>query len=134
MGLFSKTTKPNPKIVIHGIEIEFHPDHEWWGFTYRGTKFSCFQLSLTLPTNVELDAILDTVESLKQEMRSRLKKGLSQWGDSKLDDGESYSVDLHDFATDKTFTVSWSDGASWGDLGVDFTIKDQAIVDETWAD
>jgi hypothetical protein len=47
---------------------------------------------------------------------------------------ESYSINVQDFATDKTFTVSWSDGASWEDLGVDFTIKDHAITDESWGD
>jgi len=60
---------------------------------------------------------------------------MSEWGDdSKLDDGESFSINVQDFATDKSLTVSWSDGASWGDLGVDFTIKDHAIVDESWGD
>jgi hypothetical protein len=134
MGLFSKTTIPNPKLVVHGLEIEFHLDCEWWGFTYQGTDFSSFELSLTLPTMAELDGILDTLQSLKPEMRSRMQKELSEWGDAKLDDGESCSVDVGDFARDKTFRVSWSDGASWGDLGVDFTIKDHAIIDESWGD
>ena len=134
MGLFSKTPKSNPKIIVEGIEIEFHRDLEWWGFTYRRTEFSSFELSLTLPTKAELDAILKTVESLKPEMRSRLQKGLREWADSKLDDGESYTVDVKDFATGRTFEVSWSGGASWGDLGVDFTIKDHAIIDEAWGD
>ena len=134
MGLFSKTPKPNPKITVEGVEIAFHRDHEWWEFTYRGTEFSSFESSLTLPTKAELDSILDALESLKPEMRTRLKKGLSEWGDLKLDDGESYSVNVQDFAAERTFTVSWSDGASWGDLGADFTIKDRAIIDESWGD
>ena len=134
MGIFSKTPKPNPKITVEGVEITFHQEYGGWAFTYRGAEFSSFESALTLPTKVELDAILGTLESLKPEMRTRLQKGLSEWADSKLDDGESYSVNIQDFATDKTFTVSWSDGASWGDLGVDFTIKDHAISDESWGD
>src|SRR5713101_549928 len=93
MGLFSKTPKLNAKIVVGGVEIEFHRDHEWWGFIYRGTKFSTFDLSLTLPTKAELDVILDTLESLKSEMKSRLTKGPEGTGGLQLDDGESYMVD-----------------------------------------
>lgn len=134
MGFFSKTARPDPKITVEGIEIAFHRDHQWWEFTHRGTEFRSFELSLTFPTKAEIEAILDTVESLKPEMRSRLVKGFAECGDSKPDDGESYSVDVKDFVREKTFTVSWSDGASWGDLGVDFTIKDHAIIDEAWGD
>jgi hypothetical protein len=136
MGLFSRAAKPNPKIIVDGIDIEFYRDQEWWGFTYRGIKFASFELSLMLPTKVELAGILATVDSLKAEMRSRLKKGLSEWGDGdvKLDDGESCLVDLAKFVSEKTFIASWSGGRSWGDVGVDFTIKDQVIIDEAWGD
>ena len=82
-----------------------------------------------------LDSILTTLDALKPEMRTRLQKGLCEWGDeSKLDDGETYSVNVQDFASEKSFTVSWAGGTSWGDLGVDFTIRDHAIVDESWGD
>lgn len=134
MGLFSKTSKPNPILTVEGIELTFDRDHEWWKFTYRDTNFWSFGSTLTLPPKAELDSILDVLESLKPEMRERLKKGLREWGDSKLDDGETYSVDLNDYASARKFDVSWSDGASWGDLGVEFTIKDRAIVDESWGD
>lgn len=134
MGLFSKTPKPNPKITIDGIEIELR-HHERWEFTYRGTTFSSFELSLTLPTKAELDAILNTVDSLQAEMRSRVMKELSEYGDDvKLGDGASCSVDVGHFAAEKTFVISWSGGASWGDLAVDFTIRGQEIVDEAWGD
>jgi hypothetical protein len=134
MGLFSKTPKPNPKLTVEGIEIEYHSDHEWWGFTYRGIEFCSFEPSLILPAKAELDALVATLESLQPEMRSRLGKGLSEWGEAKLDDGESCLVHLQDFVADKVVTVSWSDGKSWGDLGVDFTVKGQAIIDEVWGD
>ncbi|MGV3755074.1 MAG: hypothetical protein ACO1QS_06805 [Verrucomicrobiota bacterium] len=134
MGLFSKTPKPNPKITFEGIEFTFHRDHEWWSFTYRGTDFNSFEPVLILPTKAQLDSILSTLESLMPELRTRLKKGLSEWSDSKLDDGETCSLDVQEFAKDGTFSVSWSDGASWGDMGVEYTIKDHAIIDESWGD
>lgn len=134
MGLFSKTPKPNPKIVAEGIEIEFHRDHEWWSFTYRGTVFSSYELSFTLPRKEEIDAILATVESLKPEMELRLKNGPDESGGVQLGEGESYVVDANQFATDGTFVVSWSGGTSWGDMGIDFTIKGNAIIDEGWGD
>ncbi len=134
MGIFSRTPKPNPTITVEGVEIIFHLKYTGWAFTYQGTEFMSFESALTLPAKKELDTILETLESLKPEMRTRLQKGLSEWGDSRLDDGESYSVNVQGFASDRTFTVSWSNGASWGDLGVDFTIKDHAITDESWGD
>src|SRR5215475_1372740 len=105
MGLFSKTPKAIPKVAIEGIEIAFHQEYGGWEFRYRGTKFLSFEPSLTLPPKAELDAILDTVESLKPEMGTRMQKGLSEWGDSnsKLDDGESYSINVQHFAADKSF-------------------------------
>lgn len=134
MGLFSKRPKPNPKITVDGIEIAFRDEYGGWEFKHRGAVFSTFEPALMLPTKAALDYILDTLESLKSEMKARLRKGLGEWGDSKLDDGESYSVNVQDFVANKSFTVSWSDGASWGDLAVDFTIKDHAIIDESWGD
>jgi hypothetical protein len=136
MGLFSKTPKANPRIVVDGIAIEFHLDHEWWGFTYRGMEFWSCELLLTLPTRPELDRIVDSLELLMPELKERLKKGLEEWGDysSKTDDGESYRLDVKQFYSEGTVTISWSDGASWGDLGVDFIIKDGAILDEQWGD
>jgi hypothetical protein len=88
-----------------------------------------------LPTKAELDSIVTTVASLEPEIRKRLAKGLAEWGDDcKLDDGENCSISLEELATDMTLIVSWANGASWGDLGVDFTIKDHAITDEGWFD
>jgi hypothetical protein len=134
MGLFSKTPKPDPKISFEGIEFTFHRGDEWWEFTYRGTEFLSFEPVLVLPTKAQLDSILSTLDSLMPELRTRLKNGLSEWGESKLDDGEKYFVDVQEFAKDGTFSVSWSDGASWGDMGVEYTIQGHEIVDESWGD
>ncbi len=135
MGLFSETPKTNPKVIVEGVEIIFQLEHEWWEFTHRGSEFCSFGSALTLPSKAQLDGILNTLESLKPEMRSRLKKGLIEWGDdSKPDDGELYSVNVQDFIVKGTFEVSWSGGKSWGDLGLEFTIKGDAIIDEAWGD
>ncbi len=119
MGLFSKRPKSSPMLKVEGIELVLHRQtgHEFWQFTYRGAEFMSYKAQLTLPKWAELDAILDAVKSLKVEMRRRLEKDL------KLDDGESYMVNVQDFAPEKTFVVSWAGGASWGDMGVDFTIR-----------
>ena len=42
--------------------------------------------------------------------------------------------EVMDFAKEKTFQVTWHEGTSWGDLGVDFTIKDRAILNESCGD
>lgn len=133
MGLFSKTPKPNPAITIEGIEITFDLHHELWKFTYEATDFVAYGHDFTLPFRADLDSILKTIDTLKPEMLARLQKGLADW-DAKLNDGESYLINIHDFTADKSFTVSWSGGKSWGDLGVDFTIQNQTIIDEVWGD
>jgi hypothetical protein len=130
MGFFSKVPKSKPKIIVEGIEIQFYQQtgHNIWEFTYRGTDFCAFEPVFTLPGRAELDCILNTVDSLTPEMMSRLKKDLA------VNDGESFMVNVQDFAAKGSFVVSWSDGASWGDMGVDFTIKDSAIQSEDWGD
>ena len=114
MKFFSKTPKPNPKISTQGIDVEFHRDYEGWEFSYRGTDFLTFALLLILPTRAELDVILMDIESLKPEMKGRLEKGLKEWSDAKLNDGETYSVNLETFATKGTFMVSYSGGDGLG--------------------
>ena len=134
MGLFSKTPKLNPKITFEGIEVSFHREHEWWEFKYRGVEFISYGVALMMPTKAELDVVLEDLESLKPEIRSRLEKGLAEWADSKLDEGETFTVDVNDFVASKTFSVSWSGGASWGDMGADFVIKNHEVIDEAWGD
>jgi len=134
MGLFSKAPKVTPKITVDGIDIAFHPDHKWWEFTYRDHEFITFQSHLHMPSRGELDSILFDVAALKPEMTERLAKGWKEWGDVKMYDGESYNINLESFGSEGSFEVSWSGGASWGDMGIDFRIKDHKIVDESWGD
>jgi hypothetical protein len=132
MGLFSRKPKANPKIVVDGVEFVFKG--EVWEFAYRGTEFIGRGHEFTLPARADLDWMVESVARLKAEMRTRLEKGLSEWGDSKLDDGESYWLDVTEFSKDRSYAVSWCGGESWGDLGVDFTITDGVITDESWGD
>jgi hypothetical protein len=134
MGFFSKSPKPNPQITFEGIEFTFHAEDEWWEFVYRGIEFCSFGPSVSLPGKAELDAIVDTVNFLQPEMRKRLSKGVAEWGNGKLDEGETFSVNLENYSSDKSFVVTWAEGASWADMGVDFTIRNKDIVDETWGD
>ena len=128
MGLFSTKPKPKPKITVEGIEISYDSKSDFWEFKYSGTEFCVFESIATLPTKSELDTILEIVEALKPEMKSRLKQWVA------VNDGESYFVEVMDFAKEKTFQVTWHEGTSWGDLGVDFTIKDRAILNESCGD
>jgi hypothetical protein len=134
MGLFSKSPKSNPKIIWDEIACEFHRDHDWWEFDYRGANFRSFESTLILPTKAELDAIVSTIATLMPAMQERMKNGLKEWGDAKTDGNEQFSVDVKNFSKEGTFSVSWSGGEVWGDLGVDFTIKNNIIVDESWGD
>jgi hypothetical protein len=133
MGLFSKTPKLNPKIIVEGIEISFQHEPTSWTFKYREVDFISYDLSLVMPAKSALDTILADLESLKPEIHSRLQKGLDAHG-AKLGEGEEFLVDVQEFAADRTFTVSWFGGESWGDMGADFTIKNREIVDEAWGD
>jgi len=128
MGLFSSKPKLQPKLTIEGMEITYNSKSEFWEFKYRDTEFWVCSPVGTAPTKPELDSILETVEALKPAMKSRLKQWVA------VDDGESYFIEVGDFAGDKTFEVTWAEGASWGDMGVDFTIKDGAILDVSAGD
>jgi hypothetical protein len=134
MGLFSKNPKSNPAITVEGIQITFDLHHKLWEFTYLATDFVAYSHDFTLPPRADLDSILKTIEALKPEMLARLQKEFADWDDAKLNDGESYVVNVHDFTAEKSFIVSWSDGKSWGDMGVDFTIQNQTIIYECWGD
>lgn len=135
MGFFSrKLPLPTPGITVNGLEIQCSQPDGYWSFSYRGTDFHASNRSFVLPSTTDLDSILASIEALMPEMRSRLVKGLEGWGDARLDSGESLSVELSDFATDRSYCVTWSDGEGWGDMAADFTIRDGTIVDEGWGD
>ena len=134
MGIFSRKPQPKPMITIEGIEVYYDPDQNWWEFTYREQEFISFSSQLNMPNQDELNTILSSVATLTTEMLERLEKGWKEWEKVKMNDGESSAINIENFSREGSFEVSWSGGASWGDIGIDFTIKNQKIVDESWGD
>lgn len=134
MGLFKKTPKVSPKITVDGIEISFDPQSQFWGFTYREHEFVTCGSHLHMPSRERLDGILSDVAVLSTEMCDRLANGWKDWGDVKMNDGESYEINLESFGSEVSFCVTWSGGATWGDMWIDFNVKDRKIVDESWND
>ena len=105
-----------------------------WEFTYSDHKFFTYASDLHMPARDELDGILADIAELKPEMLQRLEKGWSEWDDVKVNDGESYSINLDTFGSERSFGVSWTDGATWGDMEIIFWVRNHQIADESWDD
>jgi len=128
MGLFSKRSKANPAVEIDGIKIEYDLANEDWQFSHKGADFVAYSATFIIPSEALLSSILAATENLQPEMIQRLSKEV------KADDGETFLINLTDLHAQDSFEVSWSSGKSWGDVGVDFTIRNHAITDESWGD
>ena len=134
MGLFSKKRKVNPVIETQGLRIQYDPQSEIWEFKHNGMEFVAYGTSFVVPCLERLAGIQEDVDRLRPEMSRRLTEGWKNSKDVKTNDGESYFVNLTDLQSSGTFEVSWSGGESWGDVGVDFTIRNHEITDESWGD
>jgi hypothetical protein len=134
MGLFSKKPKLNPVIDTQGLRIEYSIDHAWWEFTHQGVNFISYGANFSCPSREQLRSILSDVEKLKPEMIMRLADGWKDWKGIKMNDGETICVNLTDFQSQGSFEVSWAGGSTWGDMGIDFIVKDHALTDEAWGD
>lgn len=122
-----------PKITVAGIDIYYNAKNPEWSFTYKKIDFISYSAQFVLPSLPELDAILQDVEILNQEMFNRCQTVMKEYGDTS--DGELLSIHLDTFADKQTIEVSWcSMDESWGDMGVDFIIKNGIIEDECWGD
>src|SRR5690349_41041 len=128
MGLFSKKSKANPAVEIDGIKIEYDLANEYWQFSRKGADFVAYSATFIIPSEALLSSILADIENLQPEMIQRLSKEV------KANDGETFLINLTDLHAQDSFEVSWSSGKSWGDMGVDFTIRNHAITDESWGD
>ena len=133
MGLFSKTSRTKPTIIVGDIPVEYRGD-DAWGFSYRDVEFWAVGETFVMPDKAALDSIIGAIETAMQEMKSRLVKHLEGWCDTQLETGEIYVVGIKDFASEGKFIVTWSGGEFWGDMSIDFTIKDGAILEETASD
>ena len=134
MGLFSKKAKVNPVVETQGLQIQYDAENEIWQFSYKGADFIVYGTTLVVPSLERLAGIQTDIDRLRPEMSRRLAEGWKDSKDVKTNDGESYLVNLTDLHSSGTFEVSWSGGESWGDVGVDFTISNHEITDESWGD
>lgn len=138
MGFFSKKPPPkpqqNPTIEFGGIPVTYNVEHEWWDFTHESVDFISYGPPFKMPSREHLDGVLADVTRLMPEMKSRLGKRLREWGDVKVDDGETFTVNLTELGKEGTYEITWSGGALWGDMGVDFVIQNGKIDDEVWGD
>ncbi len=133
MGLFSKDKKENPRISFHGVEFTFFEEAAW-RFSFGGVDFWFHGRAFHCPTLGELEQITGTLAALEPEMTGRARKGVEEWGEGATLENIERSADLSEWPTDGTVWVTWSDGDGWGDMAVDFEVKDGAIISEGWGD
>jgi hypothetical protein len=134
MGIFSKKIKAKPVVETQGLRIEYDPEDEIWQFTHNGADFVAYGTAFVVPSLERLSTIQADIDRLRAEMTRRLAEGWKDSKDVKTNDGESYLVNLTDLHSQGSFEVSWSGGESWGDMGIDFTISNHEITDESWGD
>lgn len=134
MGIFSKKNKAKPVVETQGLRIEYDPENEIWQFTHKGADFVAYGATIVVPSLEHLATIQADIDRLRPEMTRRLAEGWKDSKDVKTNEGETYLVNLTDLHSLGSFEVSWSEGESWGDMGIDFTIKNHEITDESWGD
>jgi hypothetical protein len=134
MGLFSKKCKPHPVIETHGLRIEYKTEDEFWRFTHDGVEFVSYGTAFVVPAPDCVSSIVADVERLGPEMRRRVGEFWKDHDGVKINDGETFFVDLTQLHAEGSFDVSWSGGKSWGDMAIDFTILNHEIANETWGD
>lgn len=132
MGFFSKKPKPYPTIHIGEIRVNYDPESISWDFQYNGIEFISYRAEFHMPTPSQLDSMITDIESLRGEMISRIEK--NEFGKYRVNSGERFLVNLDYFNDEGTCIVSWSNDEYWGDMAVDFDIKDHIIVEENWGD
>ena len=134
MGLFSKKPKTLPTIQTQGLRIEYDPDTEVWQFQDSGIDFVLYGQTCFAPSRDQLADIRSDINRLRPEMLQKLGEGWKDWKGVRMNDGETFLVNLTNLQSQGSFDVCWSGGESWGDMGIDFTIKDHEITDESWGD
>ena len=134
MALFSRKPKVRPIIETQGLRIEFDSENGIWQFSDGGFDFVIYGSTCAVPSPEQLREIQADINRLRPEMTRRLAEGLRDCEGAKMNEGESFLVNLTGFKSEGIFEVCWSGGESWGDMGVDFTIKNHEITDEAWGD
>lgn len=134
MSLFSKEPKVQPTIETQGLRIEFDSENGIWQFSDRGFDYVIYGSRCAAPSPEQLSEIHTDINRLRPEMTRRLVEGLRDCQGAKMNDGETFLVNPTDFQSQAAFEVCCSGGESWGDMGIDFTIENHEITDESWAD
>ena len=134
MGLFTKKTKIKPVVETQGLRIEFDSEYEIWQFNDGGINFVVYGPVCEAPSRDQLGEIRSDINRLRPEMAQKVAHGLKDYEGVKTNDGETFVVNITDLQSQGTFDVCWSGGESWGDMGVDFTIKNHEIKEESWGD
>ena len=122
-----------PKVRIRDIDLHYRCEDPEWSFEYKDIGFVSYTAQFILPSLEELDRILDDVENLREDMLNRCR---SYWKDHEhASDGELLLIDLEHYSSDSVVRVSWcGNDDSWGDMGVDFVIKNSKVEGESWGD
>jgi hypothetical protein len=134
MALFSKKPKVKPTIETQGLRIEFDSENGIWQFNDEGFDFVIYGSRCAMPSPEQLREIEADINRLRPEMIRRLEEGLRDCEGAKMNDGETFLVNVTDLQSQGAFEVCWSGGQSWGDMGIDFMIKNRGISDESWGD
>ena len=134
MALFSKKLKIKPTVETQGLRIEFDSENEIWQFRDGDFDFVVYGETCAVPSPEQLRDIRAVINRLRPEMTRRLAEGLRDCEGAKINDGETFLVNLTELQSQGAFEVCWSGGESWGDMGIDFAIKNHEITDESWSD
>ena len=129
---FQKKIKKNAHIKLEGIDIEFDIQNEWWSFSFQGIHCISYGFELKMPSVDLLTNAISGVLHFEKEMKSRIKKGLTERGCKDFD--PEYTVDVEVLSEKNMVLVLWSDGENRSDIGIDFEVKDNKIMSEDWSD
>lgn len=133
MKWFGKSAVPNPEVVYGLVVATYSLQYSCWTFEYEGVKYVAYGHRLYLIDHSKLEIIHNDVIALMPEMRERLRVGWQEY-DVTINDGEKYFIDVSGFRSSGEFGICWTDGANWGDMSIEFTIKNHEIIDESWGD
>jgi hypothetical protein len=134
MGLFSKRGTAKPTVVTQGLRIEYDRDIDLWRFNDNGVAFVACGSACTVPSLSQIADIRADIAALRPEMLRRLEKSCKEWPGVKTNDGETLLVNITNLQSQSSFDVVWCGGASWGNIAIDFTIKNHEITAESWSD
>jgi len=134
MNLFGKKSNSEPQVIFGVIAATYSRKEELWTFEYEGVEHISYGHILRLFNSSTLELMRGDVLMLMPEMKQRLEIGWKEWGEVKINDGGKFFINVTDFQEKQEYQICWAEGASWGDMVIEFTIKDHPIIYEDWND